>query len=344
MKKAKPNITLYNLAELRHGGALLAVRKGLNELLNRKRSVAPHISPKSCGRKYSPIISVIICTSNRQGLAAEAVESILKEDFTDFEIILVNNSAEDFDRGLLPDFVKYVHEPTPGLSRARNRGAEAASGEFLLYIDDDARACDGLLSAVRSAFDSHPDFAIVGGQIFLKIPEPAPVVLLAGREALWSAYTVPYKHFKEVREQYEFPYGACFAIRHSILDELGGFPCAYGRCGNDYAGGEETAVCFEAKKRGYKIGIMPSAAVMHCVSEDRFTYEHIQRTIRESVITTYRLFRDGYSENGWTRGYVDERLAIIDKELERSEGLAAFYKQCEYKAFSELKEIMDPKD
>ena len=339
--KNKPNISLFNLAELRSSGLFLAVRKGMNEILNRsihKHNQVISAMPKS---SYKPIISVIICTSGRQQLALNAINSILNEDFTDFEIILVNNNPDNFDHAQFGGSVKYMHEPVQGLSRARNRGAQAASGEFLLYIDDDAIACENLLSSIHSAFLNHPDMAIIGGQIFLKIPEFAEEIVLEGKEALWSAYTVSYKHLKEVREQYEFPYGACFAIRHSVLDKIGGFPHSYGRCGNNYAGGEETAVCFAAKKLGFKIGIEPSAAVLHCVSAERFTHEHIRKTTRASILTTYRLSCDGYSDCGWTSRYVDERLSIIRKELEKASGLSAFYKQCEYDAFSELKEIIN---
>lgn len=340
MKKAKPNISLSNLSELRSSGALLALRKGINELFNRRKNAGLLPYPEKEDSVYQPIISVIICTANPQEMSQKTAESILKEDFDRLEVIIVNNSGKNFDTEKLFGKVRYIDEPKQGLSFARNCGAAAANGEYLLYIDDDAIARGGLLNAVFSAFENHPDYAIVGGQIFLRVPEPKPEILLSGREALWSAYTVPYRHFKEVREQYEFPYGACFAIRHSVLDEIGGFPLSYGRCGNDYAGGEETAVCFSVKKRGYKIGVEPSAQVMHCVDESRFSPEHVRKTIRESIITTYRLFKDGYAESGWTTRYVKERLGIINHEILRLSGVEAFYKQCEYDAFCELSEIM----
>lgn len=276
-------------------------------------------------------------------MAADAVKSIISQDFPKnmMEVILVNNSGKDFPRHLLPSSVKIVDEEILGLSRARNRGAETAAGEYLLFIDDDSRACAGLLAEIYSAFESHPRTAIVGGQIYLKLPTPLPEVFLEGKEALWSGYTVSYNKFREAREQYEFPYGACFAIRHSVLDSAGGFSLEYGRVGNDFAGGEETALCFAVRKLGFKIGIEPRAKVEHLVAEDRFTEEHIKKTIRAGILTTHRLYLDGYAPSGWTHNYVTERIRIIQKELERlhraGDKRAELYKKSELDAFVELR-------
>lgn len=344
MKASKPNISLTNLAEIQSSGVLLSLRKGVNELLNRTSRRFTFSAASLKAADYSKMISVIICTANRGRLAENTVDSILSQGFDNskYEIIVVNNSPAPPVCKFKSDRVCVIDEPKPGLSAARNRGASAAKGEYLLYLDDDAVANENLLSSMFSAFENQRA-AIIGGQIFLALPEPVPDVFLAGKESLWSAYTVPYSSFREIREQYEFPYGACFGIRHSTLDTLGGFPESYGRTGNNYAGGEETALCFAAKNMGFKLGIEPNASVVHQVLPDRFTKEHIRRTIREGIITTYRLYLDGYSTSGWTIQYVDERLRIIKKELLRMKGLPAFYKRCEYDAFSELKEIMTQK-
>lgn len=342
MNKPKPNISLINLSELKSIGISLALLKGANELFRRKKQKPERIItfPQ---KSYKNILSVIICTTNQSEISANAVRSIATQNFdvTKYEIIIVNNSSKPLTIKGLPDNARIIDEPELGLSQARNTGAKSASGEYLLYIDDDAIAEPGLLSSMYSAFETRKKCAIIGGQIFLKLPKPTPKVFLEGREALWSAYTVPYKSFREVREQYEFPFGACFGIRHSVLDALGGFPKKYGRTGNNFAGGEETALCFSALTLGHKIGINPASSVTHCVSPDRFTKEHIRRTMREGIITTYRLYTDGYAPSGWTYEYIKERLNIIKKELCRTSGLAAFYKQCEYDSFLELKEIME---
>ncbi len=342
MQKSRANISLSNLAEVNESGIFLAVKKGLNEIFRRKHRSASLPPPKKPVNRYERLLSVIICTANRHSLAQNAVNSITSQEFPRdlLEIVVVNNSPKPCPRELFPASVVLTDEPRLGLSLARNKGASVARGEYLLFIDDDAVACDGLLRAIIDAFETHPKTAIIGGQIKLKLPDPTPSVFMPGREALWSGYTVPYKSFREIREHYEFPYGACFAVRHSALDAMGGFPVSYGRRGNDFAGGEETALCFTAKNMGMKIGIEPMAQVWHCVSADRFTKEHIRKTILAGILTTHRLFLDGYTPNGWTLSYIKERKHIILSEIkklrEKGNSLAVFYKECELDAFSEL--------
>ena len=342
MKKNKPNISLSALAEVSSGGVLLAVRKGFNEVFRTTRAGRVRSRADIRRDEYSDMISVIICTASRPELALLAAESVDKQRFNrkKFEIIVVNNSAESFPKERLPKSARLVNEPVLGLSRARNSGAAAARGSILLYMDDDALARDGLLAAMYDAFGKHPRAAIIGGQIFLKLPQPTPEIFLEGRESLWSGYTVPYTGFREIREQYEFPYGACFAVRHGALDALGGFSEAYGRCGDNFAGGEETALCFAARRAGMKLGIEPRAAVTHCVGRERFTKEHVRRTIREGIVTTQRLFSDGDAQSGWTEAYIKERINIINSEIkrltERGRAKEIFYKQCELAAFREL--------
>lgn len=330
------NISLSNLAEIKTSGIPLALRKAINELFNRKKVVCP---PKKDGflKPYMPNLSVIICTMGTEKNLTNCINSVLSQKMPDTEIILVNNST---NKVVAPNGVKVINEPALGLSRARNTGARHAKGEYLLYMDDDAVADNNLLSVMKSAFEAHPKCAIIGGQIFLNLPTPTPKVFLKGKEALWSGYTVPYTKFKEIKEQYEFPYGACFGIRHSALDAMGGFPENYGREGNNFAGGEETALCFMALNYDMKIGIEPSAKVFHNVSARRFTKEHIKKTTYEGIVTTYRLFVDGYSPKGWTYPYIVERINIINAELARLSGLAAYYKRCELEGFLAVKKMI----
>ncbi len=361
--KQKPNITLKNLADTENIGLFLSLKKGLNEVFNKKILKKKVIKkPVSC-LEYEDMLSVIICTTGNVSGVKNAVKSLLADKLPNdkYEIIVVNNSPKTLDYRKKPAYhsavdvgtgvpdgpqfhitkssnIKIIEEPILGLSKARNTGAREAKGEYLLYMDDDAIANPDLLFNIYSAYKDHKDFSIIGGQIFLNIPTPKPEIFLENRDSLWSGYTVPYTHFRRIKEHYEFPYGACFSIRHSALDILGGFSESYGRCGNNFAGGEETALCFKALKYGFKIGIQPKASVIHCVDERRFSKEHVEKTIRAGILTTYKLCKDGYSPYEWTNAYIKERIKILKSEIKHLENnpLAAFYKECELSAFEEI--------
>ena len=92
MRKNKSNISLINLSEVKQTGLLIAARKGLNELVNKRKSIFSK-SPNRNYRVYKDMVSVIVCTANRGCLAEKAVESLQNQNFDgNFEIIVVNNS------------------------------------------------------------------------------------------------------------------------------------------------------------------------------------------------------------------------------------------------------------
>ncbi len=347
MEKTKVNITLAAGSEVRQSGLWLALQKGLCELRRPgKGSRRKEPMPKGNWEKK---LSVIICTTGTCPGLWDALSSALSQTVgrEDYEVILVWNK-EELPQREVPKGVRLVQEVKPGLSYARNTGAKAAKGNILLYMDDDAVADKNLVLRILEAFRKDPGAAVVGGQILLALPSPRPEVFLPGKEGLWSGYRVPYRRYRNVKEQYAFPYGACFAVRHDALLHLGGFPTDYGRVGEDYAGGEETALCFMVLKQGWKIGIQPGAWVEHRVEPRRFNREHIKETLRASILTTYRLCKDGYAPKGWNARYIKDRLRIAEEELKRLQDsggeLEQYYKACERDAFLELVSTLDVKE
>ena len=344
-KTNKPTMTLSNLTDRKRSGIVLFLRRCICELKQFR------INPKAIFKRnkthraiyeYPLDVSVIICTYNRAEKLRKAVESLSNQTMNSdrYEIIVVNNGSEPCGE-FKSSNIRVISEEAHGLSRARNTGGRCAEGKYLVYADDDIRADKNLLENIFKAFENHKNIGIVGGQIILAPPTPKPKIILEGRETLWSEYTVGYKSFREISRQYEFPYGANFSVAHDAFNAAGGFDERYGRVGNDYAGGEETALCFKIQKLGYKIGIEPKAVVYHHVDSSRYTKEHVRRTIRAGIFTTYRLYKDGYSPSVWNKKYICERAGLAEAELERlvrsgADNLEIFYKECEKDAFSEL--------
>ena len=93
---------------------------------------------------------------------------------------------------------------------------------------------------------------------------------------------------------WEFPWGANWCARRKALLEIGGFRGRYGRRGNDYSGGEEIIAAALIQKLGYSIALLPSAVVFHQVDPDRFTLDHVKRTIRAAAIIHYQSQLDLY--------------------------------------------------
>lgn len=308
-----------------------------------------------CERK----ISIIICTYKRGEKLIDALWSVLRQSFgkRDYEILIVDN--DPFESGIeneilsfaekyaeYGEFVRYIGVPQKGLSYARNAGMWNARGDILLFLDDDVLADYYLLEEIYTAFKYHPDAGVIGGQIILDVPFPRPEVVRKGWESLWSQFTVVDSVYKDVTQQFEFPYGANFAVRRKALMQIGGFRMCYGRVGNDFAGGEETAVAFLMRKIGYTVGIQPRAKVLHRVDHDRFTREHVKKTIRAGILTSYRFFTDLHTSVGWTRKYVQSQINITRRELQRFirkqvDPMDIFHKRCTLAAWQEMLRQID---
>lgn len=304
-------------------------------------------------------ISIIICTYMRGEKLIDAIWSVIRQSLSkkEYEIIVVDNAPftsgirrdiEEFQKKYseFEDFIRYIGVPQKGLSYARNAGMWNAKGEFLLFLDDDVLADYYLLEEIYSGFKYHPNVGIVGGQVILDKPFPTPKVVRKGWESLWSQFKIGGNTFREVTQQFEFPYGANYSVRRSAIWSIGGFRMCYGRVGNDFAGGEETALAFKMLEIGYGIGLQPRAKVLHRVDHSRFTTEHVKKTIMAGTLTTYRFFIDLHTTFGWTERYVKNQIKITNREIKilerkKADSLDVYYKKCYLDAWTRLLEYMD---
>jgi glycosyltransferase involved in cell wall biosynthesis len=88
----------------------------------------------------TPLISVVIPTFNYGRFIEEAVESVLAQTYTNFEIIVVDDGSVDDTRERLERFggsIQYIHQTNQGMSAARNVGIERARGDLIAFLDSD---------------------------------------------------------------------------------------------------------------------------------------------------------------------------------------------------------------
>lgn len=263
-------------------------------------------------------LSVILCTHKMSETLKDCLMSICNQtaDKRDYELVFVNNSFRDNEikeyvqsvKAESPDLeINYITAPLKGLSFARNAGLWSARGEYVLYVDDDAVLDKAVVEETISAFDSDDTLGVVGGKVQLTVPESAGELVTKNTIGLWSNLEIEGSQIRYARDYGEFPYGANFAARRSELRRIGGFRTGYGRVGNNFAGGEETLVCFMMEQIQKRVALNPKSVVEHRIDEDRFTSEHIERTAYSGIMTQYRLRRDLYAPQDWNDLNVRER-------------------------------------
>lgn len=87
-----------------------------------------------------PLFSVIIPTYNRRELLAQALESVWRQTFTDYEVIVVDDGSTDYTGEWLKSQgskLRALHQENKGPGAARNLAAEHANGEYLAFLDSD---------------------------------------------------------------------------------------------------------------------------------------------------------------------------------------------------------------
>jgi len=111
-----------------------------------------------------PLVSVIIPTYRRPGMLREAVESVLSQSFSDYELIVVDDGSGDETSAVLERYsgrLKYFVKKNGGVASARNFGLRVASGDLVAWLDDDDLFLPGKLWLQVEYFRSYPGAGLV---------------------------------------------------------------------------------------------------------------------------------------------------------------------------------------
>ena len=125
--------------------------------------IAAAKSVKGTKQLLSPCVSVIIPTYNRWSMLREAVESVLAQTFTDFELIVVDDGSTDESEVKLHRLgapIRVIRQPRRGVAAARNLGVSAANGRYLAFLDSDDLWLPEKLAAQTGFMEEHPEVGI----------------------------------------------------------------------------------------------------------------------------------------------------------------------------------------
>ena len=119
-----------------------------------------------------PTVTVVMPTYNRAHLISTAIESVLSQDFKDFELIVVDDGSVDNTKEVVTSFqdprVIYIKQENKGVAAARNTGLRRAKGRYITYCDDDDTLLPDTLSTMASYLDHHPEIGLVYGDVIRK--------------------------------------------------------------------------------------------------------------------------------------------------------------------------------
>lgn len=231
------------------------------------------------------MLSVILCTYNRERYIYNVLQSIAAGGFGDYEIVLVNNNSTDGTESECQRFAKdhpevamrYCVEKQQGLSYARNRGIMESQGEVLVYVDDDAVVNREYLQTYADFFNRNKEAVAAGGPITPRYD--------GCEEPSWMSHYTRQLVTGELNlgtREREFPKGAFpgggnAAYRKSVFNEVGLFNVELGRKGNSLIGAEEKDLFDKMTSRGMKFYYLPNAILYHLIPPKKLTQDYFDR-------------------------------------------------------------------
>lgn len=118
------------------------------------------------------LISVIIPLYNKENTIRDTLESILSQDFEDYEILVVNDGSTDQSleraKEVESERIRYFSKPNGGSASARNVGVSNAKGQWVMILDADDFLAPGILRHFSNLIQAHPDCHFFCGTFQLK--------------------------------------------------------------------------------------------------------------------------------------------------------------------------------
>jgi glycosyltransferase involved in cell wall biosynthesis len=212
-------------------------------------------------------ITIAICTYNRAELLKDCLDSFISSyqnfDSNLYEVLVVNNNSNDTTQELAQSYAeKYdnfrvVVETNQGLSHARNRAYKEAKGEWIAYIDDDARGHKNYIIQLSTNIDTYC-FDAIGGPC---------IPLYHINKPIW--YKESYQNAKKILEIGElkkgFIDGFNSVFKKVTLEKLDGFNTNIGMTGKKVAYGEETELQIKIRNMDGVIYFDPNLLVDHYI-------------------------------------------------------------------------------
>jgi N-acetylglucosaminyl-diphospho-decaprenol L-rhamnosyltransferase len=273
-----------------------------------------------------PTVSAIIANWNGARHLRICLPSLLEQSFASLEIIVVDNDSKDDSAEVAREFqARWLRLDTNvGLAPALNRGAAIASGDFLLFVNNDMRFDAGFVAALVEPMERNGDiFATDGMQFNWDGSERGHLATRLARNRSTdrpSTELVPGLYFYANATSHETPVfmasAACMLVRRPFFEKLHGFderlPLGY----------EDVEICWRAWMRGWKTVYVPEAVCWHRVGSSGRSPEGMRMNfrgiLRGRLLLATKLLPLRYAVSTWVVS-----IAALARDVSRPQWLFA---------------------
>lgn len=237
------------------------------------------------GNTDTLLITVVICTYNRDAFLPFALESMSAQifDSSKWELIIIDNNCTDNTATICKTFiaqnpqinVQYYLEIAQGLSHARNRGIQLAKGEYIAFIDDDAVAQPQYLKEIEQFIGQYPQAALIGGRIYPRFEGKKPRWVSQVLMPIFSVLNMGEN--ERILNGKKYPVGANMIFKKDVFNQIGLFNPQLGRTGKNMMGGEEKDIYMKIRSIGGMVYYAPKPYVHHIIPISRATKTFLEK-------------------------------------------------------------------
>lgn len=236
-----------------------------------------------------PLVSIIIVNWNGAELLYNCLSNILKQDYKNIEVIVVDNKSVDNSEAIIKKFKQVIlikSNTNLGFAGGNNLGVKSANGKYILLLNTDTTVSKDFLLNLVATMENNAGVGVLQPKVLFenKTINSIGAYLINTGFLYYPGYGKKStgKEYLKKREVYS-AYGACMLIRKQIIDEIGLFDDDY------FMYFEETDFCIKVWLSGSTVICDPAVSILHKggVSSNKFGLERIYFHSFKNRICTY---------------------------------------------------------
>ncbi len=241
--------------------------------------------------------SVVIPVFNNAELTFQCLRSLLREvDLTTTEIVVANDASTDETSELLAlfgDRIRVItNERNLGFGETCNAGAAAATGKYLVFLNNDTWVLPGWLSELERTVDEDASVGAVGSMFIYpdgRLQEAGAIIWRSGHAFHYGWGRSPEDRRFNFAREVDYCSAASLLIRTDIFRQLGGFDPLYSP-----AYYEDADLCMGVRHLGHKVLYQPASRLIHYEGATAGT--DVRSGLKRHQVVNYEKFRDKWRE------------------------------------------------
>lgn len=243
--------------------------RSIRALYTAGRRSRPQISIPPVARFTPPVgqpdVSIVIPVFNGWAVTAACLKSLATDICAaTFEVIVVDDASSDETAAGLAavDGIRVIRlEENQGFLGATNSGISAASGRYVVLLNNDTEVRPGWLDALVDIADKNPSVGLVGAKLIYpdgRLQEAGGLIFRDGSGHNYGRFDDPDRSIYSFPREVDYCSGACILVRRQLIEKLGGLDARFAP-----AYYEDTDLAFAVRKLGFRVVYQPKAVVVH---------------------------------------------------------------------------------